>query len=126
MSAPKMYYIKSNYIGILGESKIQKIHYVVIVGAIVGLLIGLTPSFGVLATNWIKPESPSTTVANQQVITGHDSDKEINDQSTANTQTSDDHNAKADPEINDDHNTNKQTVDDHNAKADPETNDDGK
>jgi hypothetical protein len=95
-----MYYTKSNYIGIRGELKIQKIHYVVIVGAIVGLLVGLTPSSGVLATSWTKLESPSTT--NQQVTTGHNSDKETKDQSTTNTQTLDDNNAKVDPETKDD------------------------
>jgi hypothetical protein len=126
MNAPMMYYTKSTYIRQRGDLKIQKIYYAVIGVAMVGLFVGLIPSFGSLTTNLVIGQSPSSQPTNQQVIIGHDSDKEINDQSTTNVQTSDDNNAKADAEISDDHNANNQAVDDHNAKADPETNDDGK
>ncbi len=90
--------------------------------AIVSLVIGLVPSYESLAAS-----STSHVIPPQSQITGHDTDKEINDgPSTANTQTIDDHNTKADAETNDDVNTKAQTADDHNTKVDLETNDDGK
>jgi hypothetical protein len=76
-------------------------------------------SFAASSTSHVTPPQPQ--------ITGQDTDKEINDgPSTANTQTTDDHNTKADAETKDDVNTKAQTADDHNTKADPETNDGGK
>jgi hypothetical protein len=91
--------------------------------ALMGLLVGLAPSFGSFTTSSVDAQDTSSKQTTAlPAITGHDTDKETADDQTS-TQTADDHNTNADAETNDDQKSS--LADDHNTKADPETNDGG-